>query len=140
MLLRTKPLTVRSECAANAQPLAKVSGMRLFIAKEYTGWRADVLAALSRHLTDNGKSFSNSTEATAAALEAAAAHADFKDANEKSVKAMSMPFVKFKMAEVSVSGGQVRLTPPAISFVALVGTPFRIWGSQMQRGLSGLRA
>jgi leucyl-tRNA synthetase len=92
-----------------AQPPPKVTHGWVFVAEQFVGWQEAVLRALAPNFDPVTKKFS--AEAVPAALEAvkvaAAAGSGSGGPNEKQLKSMAMPFVKYKQEEALRGGAQV---------------------------------
>lgn len=91
--------------AADTPPPPKVTGVELYVADSFKGWRAAALRAARLAFDKNGGKVPDGWIPSAVA--AASESEELAGFNEKSIKSTTMPFLKAKGAEAAEGGKQV---------------------------------
>ena len=96
-----------------AMPKMKVTGIRLVVGPEYTGWRRVAIESLAKMHSESGSAPDNATlEATV--LEAMQANEETKDMTKKDLKMLVLPFAKFMRDRAISIGEEVLRTKSAV--------------------------
>mmetsp|Transcript_13147 Transcript_13147/g.15928 ORF Transcript_13147/g.15928 Transcript_13147/m.15928 type:complete len:1141 (-) Transcript_13147:440-3862(-) len=89
------------------EPVGKVTGATLYVAKEFTGWHAVCLSVLREKFDTKAKEWAKDTEAGVLAALAKSPEAANVQGGEKMLKKLAMPFVQYKKTEAINVGPHV---------------------------------